>query len=151
MSRTFKQRIVTGLISMVVKSLSLGTMTFGTNEELITLSTSGLTTDTSATFLPANSLILTVTGTVTTTITTASGWKMGTSSVTGRFTANNTTLTAGTTDVGLVHWQADTTAANAGPSQPSAGAMRITAATSNPGAGVVRATCFYLKFAAPTS
>lgn len=119
--------------------------------EEVTLATDGLTTDTTANLLPANSIILNVTGIVTTTITTATGWKLGDANVAGRFTANNTTLTAGTRDTGSVHWLSDTTAANAGPYQVTAAKVRITAAAANPGAGKVRVCVTALTFTAPTS
>lgn len=119
--------------------------------EEVTLATGGLTTDTTANLLPANSIILNVTGIVTTTIVTATGWQLGVAAVAGRFTANNTTLTAGTRDTGSVHWNADTTAAGAGPYQAAAAKVRITAAGANPSAGKVRVCVTALTFTAPTS
>lgn len=152
MSRTFKQRIVTGLISIIVKAASLGTMTIGCNEETITLSTVGTTTDTTATFLPANSIILGVSGTVLTTITASgTGWKLGDATTTGRFSANNTTLTAGTATTELVHFAGVITTTAAGPTQAAAAACRITIAGGNPGAGVIRVTCWFLKFTPATT
>ena len=65
------------------------------NTELMTLSTGGLTTDSSANLLPANSLIMMVTGYVQTTITTTTSWGLGDSSTANRFTATSTGLTAG--------------------------------------------------------
>lgn len=118
--------------------------------ESITLSTGGATTDSSANLLPANSLILAVVARVTTTITTATDWKLGDANVAGRFTAANSTLTAGTTDISSVQWKADTTAANAGPIQVAAAKLRITT-TGTPGAGAIRVTVFYVPFTAPTS
>lgn len=115
--------------------------------ELLTLSTSGTTTDTSANLLPANSIIEAVVARVTTTITTATNWKLGDATTAGRFTAANGTLTAGTTDIGLVH--IDQTGA-AGPRQTAAAKVRVTC-TGTPGAGAVRITVFYRQFVAPTS
>lgn len=120
---------------------------FGSASELITLSTSGTTTDSVANLLPANAIIESVVARVTTTITTATNWKMGDATTAGRFTAANSTLTAGTTDIGLVH--VDQTG-SAGPRQTAAAKVRITT-TGTPGAGVVRVTVFYRQFVAPTS
>lgn len=115
--------------------------------ELITLSTSGTTTDSTAFLLPANSVIEAVVARVTTTIVTATNWKLGDATTSGRFTAANATLAAGTTDIGLVH--VDQTGA-AGPKQTAAAKLRITT-TGTPSAGVVRVTVFYRTFVAPTS
>lgn len=55
--------------------------------ELVTLSLSGATTDTTGNLLPANSIILAVNGTVNTTITGSSDWKLGDATTAGRFSA----------------------------------------------------------------
>jgi len=119
----------------------------GSASELITLSTSGTTTDSTANLLPANSIIEAVVARVTTTITTATGWKLGDATTPGRFTAANSTLTAGTTDVGLVHVDQ---AGAAGPRQTTAAKVRVTT-TGTPGAGVIRVTVFYRQFTPPAS
>jgi len=119
----------------------------GQATELITLSTSGTTTDSSADLLPANSIIESVVLRVTTTITTATDWKAGDATTPGRFTTANGTRTAGTTDIGLVHVDQ---AGAAGPRQTSAAKLRITT-TGTPGAGAVRATVFYRQFVPPTT
>lgn len=119
----------------------------GQASELLTLSTSGTTTDTTANLLPANAIIEAVVARVTTTITTATDWRLGDTATAGRFTAPNATMTAGTTDVGLVH--IDQTGA-AGPRQTAAAKVRVTT-TGTPGAGAVRITVFYRQFVAPTS
>ena len=62
--------------------------------ELVTLSLSGATTDSVANLLPANSIILAVNGTVNTTITGSSDWKLGDATTAGRFSAADSTLTA---------------------------------------------------------
>lgn len=115
--------------------------------ELVTLATGAAFTDTAANLLPANSIIESVVARVTTTITTAANWKLGDATTVGRFTAANSTLTAGTTDIGLVH--VDQTGA-AGPRQTAAARVRITL-NANPGAGVVRVTVFYRQITPPTS
>lgn len=119
----------------------------GMASELLTLSTSGTTTDTSANLLPANAIIEAVVARVTTTITTATDWKLGDATTAGRFSAANSTMIAGTTQVGTI--QADQTGA-AGPRQVSAAKVRVTT-TGTPGAGVIRITVFYRSFTAPTS
>ena len=120
----------------------------GQASELLTLSTVGLTTDTSANLLPANAIIEAVVCRVTTTITTTTNWAVGDATISSRFSSANGTLTAGTTSVGLN--QADQTGTS-GPKQVSAAKVRITCTGSNPGAGVIRITVFYRSFVAPTS
>jgi hypothetical protein len=119
----------------------------GSISEAITLSTSGATTDSTADLLPANAIIEAVTARVTTTITTATDWSLGDATTAARFAAANSTLTSGTTSVGLEH--VDQTGA-AGPKQTSAAKLRITT-TGTPGAGVIRVTVYYRKFVPPTS
>ncbi len=126
------------------------TVAFKSISEEITLSTGGATTDSAANLLPANSLVVAVVARVTTTITTATDWKLGDANVAGRFTAANSTLTAGTTDLSSVQWLANTTSANAGPIQIAAAKLRVTT-TGTPGAGKVLVTVFYIPFTAPTS
>lgn len=113
-------------------------------EEEVTLGTGALTTDTTANLLPANSLILGIIGEVTTTITTSADWKLGDASTADRFTAANSTLTAGTISYPSgAHWD-HSKAAGYTPYQASAAKVRITMGTSNPGAGKVRVTVFAL-------
>lgn len=124
-----------------------GYVEWGSVSENLTLSTSGATTDTAANLLPANSYIECVTGRITTTIATATNWKMGDRTTSGRFTAANSTLTAGTIDVGLVH--CDVTGAG-GPRQTAAAKVRVTT-TGTPSAGAIRLTSYYRTFVGPTS
>lgn len=116
--------------------------------EEITLSTGGLTTNSSANLLPANSLIEAVTARVTTLITTTTNWAVGDATISNRFASANATLAAGTTSVGLNHIDLTGTS---GPRQTSATTLRITCTGSNPGAGKIRVTVFYRRFVAPTS
>lgn len=136
-----------------------GTRLFGANGaywfeayamELITLSTSGTTTDSSANLLPANSIIQGVTCRVTTTITTATDWSVGDPTTAARFSSANATLTSGTTSVGLNHHAGSVSTDAAGPTQATAAKLRITT-TGTPGAGAVRCTVFYSQFSPPTS
>ena len=134
------------------EQLSQGTVnnaTWGHGEasELLTLSTLGTTTDTSANLLPANSIIESVVARITTTITTATSWQLGDATTAGRFTAANSTMVAGTTDIGLVHVDV---AGAGGPRQTAAAKLRVTT-VGTPGAGVIRVTVFYRKFTPPTS
>jgi len=120
-------------------------------EEEITLSTTGTTSDSTANLLPANSLIVAVMGRVTTTITAAAtGWSLGTAATADRFTANNTNLTAGTTDVSVTQWD-QSKAAGYTPWQAAAAKIRITSAGGNAGAGKVRVCVMGFTFTAPTS
>jgi hypothetical protein len=119
----------------------------GSISELITLSTSGTTTDSVANLLPANAIIEAVCCRVNTLIATATDYKLGDATTAGRFTAASSSLTVGQTLVGTVH--ADQTGA-AGPRQTAAAKLRITT-TGTPSAGAVRVTVFYRQFVAPTS
>jgi hypothetical protein len=118
--------------------------------ELLTLSTGGTTTDTAANLLPANAIIEAVVARVTTTITTATDWKLGDATTAGRFSAANAVMTAGATAVGLEHQQGSVATNAAGPVQTAAAKVRVTT-TGTPGAGVIRITVFYRQFVAPTS
>lgn len=115
--------------------------------ELLTLSTSGTTTDTAANLLPANSIILSVDCRVTTTITTATNWSVGDATTAARFSAANSTLTSGTTSVGITQHGATGAASSL---QTAASKVRITT-TGTPGAGAIRITVHYISFGAPTS
>jgi hypothetical protein len=126
-----------------------GTNVTGMLAENITLNTGGTTTD-STIDLPANSIILSVTGRITTTITTATDWKLGDATVNDRFSDANATLTANTTTVGINQWKADRTTAGQGAFQQSTAKVRITT-TGTPGAGVIRITIHYVTLSAPTS
>lgn len=119
----------------------------GQLSELLTLSTGGATTDTVGNLLPADAIIEAVVARVTTTITTATDWKLGDATTAGRFSAANAVMTAGTTQVGTVH--ADQTGA-AGPRQTAAAKVRVTT-TGTPGAGAIRITVYYRQLVAPTS
>lgn len=116
--------------------------------ELLTLSTVGLTTDTTANLLPANSIILAVDTRVTTTITTTTNWAVGDATTAARFSAANGTLTSGTNQVGISQHGGSGAASDL---QTAAAKVRITCTGSNPGAGSVRITVHYIQFTAPTS
>lgn len=115
-------------------------------ETNVTLATGATTTAVgSSTFIPANSVILGVTGRVTTTITSAcTGWEIGDTTTAARFTVNNTGLTAGTkaTNTGAFINTGIATGATTGIWQGTAEALQITCAGGNPGAGAVRVTAF---------
>lgn len=121
-----------------------------TISESITLNTGGTTTDSSADLLPANSIILSVVARVTTTITTATDWNLQDPTTANRFLSPNSTLTAGTTAVGLNHLQGGVATDGAGPVQIAAAKLRIVT-TGTPGAGVIRVTVTYLSLTPPTS
>ena len=84
--------------SVLAASTKGAGMKLTVTEEEITLDTGGTTSDSVANLLPALSLILYVGARVTTTIVTATDWKLGDGTTGDRFTAANSTLTAGTTD-----------------------------------------------------
>jgi hypothetical protein len=135
--------------AVTVQTANASTWKSGVSSELITLSTGGATTDSTANLLPANSLIDAVNCRVTTTITTATDWALGDATVAARFAAANATMTAGATSVGIAQWNT-ANANNAGPVQGSAAKLRITT-TGTPGAGAVRCSVFYRTPVAPTS
>lgn len=126
------------------------TQTFYADSELLTLSTSGTTTDSSANLLRAGAIIDSVVCRITTTITTATDWKVGDATTAGRFIATNSTLTSGTTAVGQVAQAGDISTVAAGPTQAAAAKLRITT-TGTPGAGAIRCTVFQRVYTAPTS
>ncbi len=135
----------------VLNDANGGTWIRGYASEEITLATGGLTTDSAANLLPANSLIEAVTARVTTTITTTTNWAVGDTTTSARFSSANATLTAGTTSVGVNHQKGGVSTDAAGPTQTSAAKVRITCTGSNPGAGKIRVTVYYSQFVAPTS
>lgn len=122
-----------------------------TISESITLATGGLTTDSTADLLPANSLILAVTARVTTTITTTTDWALGDTTTPTRFSDASATLTAGTTVVGVNHQKGGVSTDATGQTQTAAAKLRITCTGANPGAGVIRVTVTYLSLTPPTS
>lgn len=122
----------------------------GALSELITLSTGGATTDSSADLLPANSEIFGVVARITTTIATATAWALGDATTAARFLTANATLTAGTTALGDNHRKGVVSTTVTGPTQIAAAKLRITT-TGTPSAGVVRVTVFYARYVAPTS
>jgi len=122
----------------------------GQATELLTLSTSGTTTDTSANLLPADAIIDAVVARVVVTIGTATNWKLGDATQAGRFTAVQTGLTAGTTVVGLLHADPTVATANLGPVQTAAAKVRVTT-SGTPSSGQIRITVFYRQFVPPGS
>ena len=132
---------------VVQSAANAAQLTYSSASELLTLSTGGTTTDTSANLLPANAIIVAVVARVTTTITTATSWQLGDPTTAGRFTAANSTMVAGTTDVGTLHY--DGTGA-AGQRQVAAAKVRVTT-VGTPGAGAIRITVFYYTILPPQS
>lgn len=123
--------------------------------ELVTLSTSGATTDTSANLLPANSFILGVSWIVTTAVAgvDATALQVGDGTTAARFGSGGT-YTAGVTGVGLSHLKGGISTDATGPVQVSAAKLRITlsgGSDQTPSAGAVRVTVAYIQFTSPTS
>ncbi len=121
--------------------------------ELLTLATGTTTTDTTAKLEPANGLLLGVSGVVNTTITgSCTGWELGDATTAGRFTANDTTLTAGEKKIGTV--QMTTGVANATTGFVEGGtatSIRVTCAGGNPSAGKIDISSWGLIVVAPNS
>jgi hypothetical protein len=138
-------------VSIIQNSAALGALTLGVQEELLTLATGALTTDTAGNLLPANSIILSVTGRITTTINNITNWKLGDATVADRFSAVSTTLTSGTTVVGLNMWDASRVTAGMGQIQAAAAKVRVTVTGTQNTAGAIRITTRYLTVAAATS
>jgi hypothetical protein len=124
---------------------------YGIKSEDLTLSTGGTTTDTTQNLLPPNSLIVGGSAVLTTAISggTCSGFQLGDPTTAGRFTASNTTLTQGTTDIFKVQATTGVASATTGNWQASAAKVRVTCATGAPGAGKIRISVFYIQFVAP--
>jgi hypothetical protein len=124
---------------------------FGSNTELLTLSTGGATTDTTGNLLPAGAIIDAVEAIVTTAITTATAFGLGDPTTATRFTAAGAAAAAlGTRIVGIDAMNGNITTTAAGPTQAAAAKVRVTA-NGTPGAGAVRITVFYRQYIAPTS
>jgi hypothetical protein len=116
------------------------TYALGYSEQLVTLNTTGTTTDTtSATFIPANSWIMGCTYRITTTITGATAFDIGDTVATSCFFSGESTLTAGTTGEVLLCDENDTAAK-----------VRITT-TGTPLTGEIVVTLFWIRMTAPTS
>ena len=118
------------------------------SSENLALSTSGTTTDTSASLVPANSYIKWITYRISTTITTATAFtvkvKGGNSfSTIGTATTSQSTLTSGTRVVLVPSAYAD---------QYNSAAAKLTVdTTGTPGAGAMRLTVLACAVTAPTS
>jgi hypothetical protein len=125
----------------------------GVAEEVLVLSTSGLTTDTTANLLPGNALILAVDYVLTAAITGASvtGFHIGDATTANRFVNNDTVLTILHGGVGILCWAGAVSTTPAGPSQAAAAKVRVTAIGANPTAGTIRLEVVYLTFSAPTA
>jgi len=120
----------------------------GYSSELLTLSTGGTTTATSATLIPASARITAITYRITTTITTATDFTVkpttGAAFATiGTATTSQTGLTATTTGTLVPVLHAD---------QYSSAADTVTVTTTGtPGAGAIRLTVFYEQIVPGTS
>ena len=153
MARTDAAQTFSGIqtfASAIRQTSSGGISDTSFSTELITLSTSGTTTDSSGNMLPVNSIILAVGCRVITTITTATDWSVGDPTTAARFSSANATLVAGTSSVGLNHMKGSVTTEAAGPTQTANAKLRITT-TGTPGAGAIRCTTHFIAFSAPTS
>lgn len=125
----------------------------GQSSELITLSTGGTTTDSTTNLLPAGAIIDAVVARVTTTISggsTPTTWEAGDATTAARFISTGTTLTAGSTAIGLNQMQGGISTNATGPVQTAAAKVRITL-DQTPGQGQIRITVFWRQFSAPSS
>lgn len=113
---------------LVLTSAAGITRTVAAYEEEVALDTTALSTytDSTANLLPANAVILAVVATVTTTITGATDWKLGDPTSAGRFSAVDSTLTAGEKVVGLLHRAGNVATVALGSTQAAAAKVRIT-------------------------
>lgn len=133
-----------------VVSTNSGYWEQGVNTELLTIAAAA-TTDSSASLLPADSIIQAVVVRVTVVIPTAATFTVGDPTTPARF-ATGVAVAAGTTAVGLIHMSGASTTLATGPSQVSAAAIRITPnLTPATATGVVRIQVYYSKFVAPIS
>lgn len=125
----------------------------GCNTELIVLETAGsggIATESTGDLLPADSIIEAVTARITTTLIGVVDWAVGDVHYAHRFSDASTTLTAGTTVVGMNHVDQTSSSPIIGARQDVAGTVVITTSDS-PSAGVVRVSVYYSRFVAPTS
>jgi hypothetical protein len=118
--------------------------------ELLTIAAAA-TTDTAANLLPADAIIEAVVVRTVVIIPTAATYTVGDPTQAARF-ATGVSTAAGSTAVGILHWNPTVAADTLGPRQTAAAVIRITP-NAVPGAatGQVRITVFYTKFVAPTS
>jgi len=123
----------------------------GQVSELLTLSTGGLTTDTTMN-IPAGSVVTGVVTRITTAITTTTNYAVGDPTTSDRFCSASSTLTLGSTQIcnNFLNPATATTDAR-GPRQAAAAHVRITCTGSNPGAGAIRITVYYRLYTPPTS
>jgi hypothetical protein len=133
------------------KDLFGGLASFGNAQEELTLSTVGATTDTAASLLPANAIILAVNTRITTALTgPTTSISVGDATTATRF-ASAIAITLNATNVGIRHQNTSLNGATVGPAQTAAASVRITANGGTPTAGKVRISVCYLQFTAPTS
>lgn len=135
--------------SVFTQTVNNASSEISTLSENLTLNTGGTTTDTTIQ-LPADSIIIAVTARVTTTIATATDWKVGDLTTNNRFIDTQSTLTAGTTAVGIRQMFGSVTTDATGPAQTTAASVRVTT-TGTPSAGAIRLTIHFIKLTAPTS
>lgn len=118
---------------------------------IVTLSTSGATTTVCTACIPINGIVLGVVARVTTTITSCTGgWELGDGTTATRFTAANTTLTAGTVSAADLQ-------TTSGVASTTTGMLNITTAknivntcvTANAGAGAMHVHAFGYVLATP--
>jgi hypothetical protein len=124
-------------------------MEYGTNSELLTLSTVAQTTDTTANLLPANSFIDAVAYRVILAVDGTS-ISVGDATQAARFVSSSNQIGATQGVVGMLQLDPTVASANLGPVQTSAAKVRISCGSQNTG-GQVRITVFYKKFIGPTS
>jgi hypothetical protein len=126
-----------------------------TNTENLTLSTSAATTSTVGNLLPANSIIMGVNGTVSTTIATATNWQLGDATTAGRFSAVDSTLTKGESvpkaSFPPVQIGTGVASATTGVYQAAAAKVVVTTTGSQTTAGAVRITVWGFTMVNATS
>lgn len=110
----------------------------------VTLGTGATTTTLCSSCIPVNALVLGVVARVETTITgTCSGWELGDGTTAGRFTANNTGLTAGTVSAADIQTTSGVASTTTGMLNiTSAKSIISTCATGDPSAGALRVKAF---------
>lgn len=123
---------------------------FGVNEEVVVVGTGATTTGSNTSLLPADSLILSVTGIVLIAIPTATTFTVGTTAQPAKF-ASGVAVAAGTRFVGTLHWNPAVASDALGPRNVTAAAI-VLDPSSNPATatGVVRIRVYYVQFKAPT-
>ena len=130
-----------------------GPVFFSADGGIVNLSTSGATTTVCSSCIPVNAIVLGVVARVTTTIGTCTGgWELGDGTTATRFTAANTTLTAGTVSAANLQTTSGVASTTTGMLNiTSAKSIVATCVTANASAGALHVHAFGYVLATPNN